>query len=121
MQFIPKYNNEGVKIGPYPNNTYIVVNPDGSLFMETNDNSKLVWKHLETNSEWLEPVPEGCVGLPTPNYRQIKYRRMMDIMIGYVDDKAVKIHIMYGQGDIYVTLALADGTPVKYSKGKYSF
>ncbi len=129
MNFETKYNTEGVKIGPFPNDSSIIINPDGSLFLETLNNNEHEWKHewkqLETHREWLKPSINGCVGKPTPKYRQIKYRRMMDFVIGYVDEKIVRMHTMFGEGEegkgaIYISLALSDGSEVRYNKGKYS-
>ena len=115
----PKHNYEGLKIGPYPNDSYIIVNPDGSLFIEFIKDDTIVWSPLRSKREWLGKENKVYMSKPTDDYTNIKYRKMMDFVIGYLDEKTLRMHTMYGDDEIYIDLALSNGQDVKYINGKY--
>lgn len=118
-KYEPKNYNEGLKIGPYPDNSYIIVNLDGSLFIETINNGEIWWTPLETKGEWLVKSDKTFRGKPTPKYITVKYRRMLDTAIGYLGVATLRLHTMYGNNETLMNLSLSDGSEVKYINGKY--
>jgi len=105
----------GVKIGPYPDNSYILVNLDGSLFIERVENGEIVWIPLESSGDWLVETGKRYRGRPTDDYINIKYRKLVDIHIGYVDDKVLRLNTVYANSEILMSL----NENIKYNNGKY--
>lgn len=115
MNFEAKYV-EGMRIGPYPDGSYILINPGGSLFIQ-NDTK---WTPLKSSGDWLEKESASCEGKPTNNYRTFKYRRMGDFEIGYMGVKTIRLYAMWSNQEIFINIALNDGTELSYNRGKYS-
>lgn len=115
MNFEAKYG-EGMRVGLYPDGSYILINPDGSLFIQNGN----MWTPLNSSDGWLEKGSTSCVGKPTDTYRTLRYRRMGDFEIGYVEEKTVRMYTMWSNGSIFINIALDNGIELKYSRGKYS-
>ena len=113
MNFELKYE-EGLRIGPYPNGSYIIVNSDGSLFIQKDNR----WRPLKSQGDHLE-VGLACVGKPTHGYHTKKYLRMGDFEIGYIGYNTIKMYTMWSNGEIFINIALNDGTELGYDSGKY--